>query len=262
MSKKNNLLNQLRYRICELAFYAKEGHVPSSLSILNIIYVLYEKFVDTKLTKKDSPNKEQVILSKGHGCIAQYVVLEEKNILKKKNLNSFGKFYSNFGGHPDSNKIKGIDASTGSLGHGFPFAAGLAYAKKIKKIRSRVYCIIGDGECNEGSIWETCLISSHHKLNNLVCLLDNNGSSKRAINLQDIVGKFRSFGWETLEVNGHSNIDLIKALKKKNKKPLMIVCNTVKGKGINFMEKNQHEWHHKKIELVDLKKIKKILLEI
>jgi len=259
MSKKNNLLNQLRYRICELAFLAKEGHVPSSLSILNIMYVLYNNFVNLELTKKDSPNKENVILSKGHGCIAQYVVLESNKILRSRDLNTFGKFYSSFGGHPDSNKILGIDASTGSLGHGLPFAAGIAYAKKIKKIRSKVYCVIGDGECNEGTIWEAALIANHHKLNNLVCLLDNNLSSKRAVDLNNLERKFHSFEWETVNINGHSNRDLIKALKIKNKKPLIIISNTIKGNGINFMERNQNEWHHKKIEKNDLEKIKKIL---
>jgi|688.fasta_scaffold33079_6 transketolase len=262
MSKKSNILNQLRYRICELAFKAQEGHVPSSLSILNIIYTLYDNFINLKSTKKNSLTKENVILSKGHGCIAQYVVLEEKKLLNKNELNTFGKFHSKFGGHPDSKKILGIDASTGSLGHGFPFAAGIAYAKKIKKIGSKVYCIVGDGECNEGTIWETCLIASHHKLNNLICLLDNNLSSKRAVDLNSLSKKFSSFGWHTVEINGHSNADLIKALNIKNKKPLMIICNTIKGKGIDFMEKNPNEWHHKKIEKADLEKIQKILFNI
>jgi transketolase len=260
MSKKINILNQLRYRICELAFVAQEGHVPSSLSILDIVYVLYNNFVNLESIKKNSLLKENIILSKGHGCMAQYVVLEEKKILKKKELNTFAQFNSKFGGHPDSKKILGIDASTGSLGHGFPFAAGIAYAKKIKKIKSKVYCIIGDGECNEGTIWETSLIASHHKLNNLICLLDNNLSSKRAIDLKNLSKKFSSFGWHTIEINGHSNTELIKAIKTKNKKPLMIICNTIKGNGIDFMEKNPNEWHHKKIEKSDLIKIKEKLL--
>jgi transketolase len=185
--------------------------------------------------------------------------LEEKNIIKKKDLNSFCKYNSRFGGHPDSNKIKSVEASTGSLGHGFPFAAGIAYASKIRKIKNRTIVLIGDGESNEGTIWETCMLAAHHKLNNLVCIVDNNQSTFRSLKMTNLKNKFKSFGWDTKEVDGHNQSLLHKAIKFKSPKPLAIIANTIKGKGLDFMEKNHYEWHHKKIDSELLEEIKKIL---
>jgi len=248
-------LNNLRIRICELAAKGGEGHVPSALSVLDIVWVIYDKFIDLKKVNNSKIDREHFIMSKGHGCLAQYVVLEEKKLVKKKNLDTYLSFNSQFGGHPDHNKIKGVEASTGSLGHGFPIAAGIAYAKKLLKLDSKVFCLVGDGECNEGTIWETCLLASNYKLNNLVCIIDKNLSSDRAIKIDDITKKFKSFNWETIVVDGHNQTLLKKVLKKKMKKPIAIIANTIKGKGIDFMEKSPHEWHHKKISLETLKKI-------
>lgn len=250
-----NNIKYLQYRICQLASDAGEGHVPSALSILDIVWVIYDKFINIKKVKKSLPNREHFILSKGHASLAQYVVLEKKGIIKKK-LDTYLSYNSDFGGHPDSNKVKGIEASTGSLGHGMPIAAGIAYAKKLKKIKSKVYCIVGDGECNEGTIWETCLIASNYKLNNFICIVDKNKSSDRAIKIDDIKKKFLSFNWNVVTVDGHNHKNLIKIFKKKSSKPLAIIANTIKGKGVKFMEHNQHEWHHKKIDNLVLKKIK------
>ena len=249
-----NNIKYLQYRICQLASDSGEGHVPSALSILDIVWVIYDKFININKVKKSFPDREQLILSKGHASLAQYVVLEKKGIIKK--LDTYLSYNSNFGGHPDSNKVQGIEASTGSLGHGMPIAAGIAYAKKLKKIKSKVYCIIGDGECNEGTIWETSLLASNYKLNNLICIVDKNKSTDRAIKIDDIKKKFLSFSWNVAIVDGHSHKNLIKVLKKKTSKPLVIIANTIKGKGVKFMERNQHEWHHKKIDDLVLKKIK------
>lgn len=258
----SNNLNKLIFRICELNYKAKEGHVPSALSILNIVWVIYNKIMNIKLIKKNSENRDYFILSKGHGCLAQYVILEDKNIIKKKELDSFCKYNSKFGGHPDLNKIRGVEASTGSLGHGFPIAAGIAYALKLKKKKNKVYVIIGDGECNEGTIWETCLLASQYKLDNLICIIDKNSSSDRAIKIDDLNKKFLSFNWEVSNCNGHSNNDLKKILSKKTKKPMAIIAHTIKGFGIKFMERNQHEWHHKvldKKKFIEIKKTLKIV---
>ena len=255
----SNKLKKLILRICDLNLRAKEGHVPSALSILNIVWVLYDQIMNLNLIKKNSNDRDYFILSKGHGCLAQYVLLEDKNIIKKKELDSFCKFNSKFGGHPDYKKITGVEASTGSLGHGFPIAAGIAYALKIKKKNNRVYVIVGDGECNEGTIWETCLLASHHKLNNLICIIDKNLSTDRAIKIDDLKKKFLSFGWETHNCNGHSNKELKKILIKKSKKPMVVIAKTIKGFGIKFMEKNQHEWHHKIVGNNEFTKIKKNL---
>jgi len=242
--KKININKKLILRILELSFLAKEGHVPSALSILDIVWVIYNRIIDINLIKKISPKRDFFILSKGHGCLAQYVALERKNIISKKKLNTFCKYKSPFGGHPDSNKIKGIECSTGSLGHGFPFAAGVAYGNKLLNIKSKVIALIGDGECNEGSIWETCMIASHHRLNNLICIIDKNKSTDKALKVDDLKSKFRSFGWHSVNIDGHCHKEIFKAINIKSKKPLAIIANTIKGKGIDFME-NQPEWHHK-----------------
>jgi len=238
------ILNKLIYRIAEVSFKAGEGHVPSALSILDIVWIIYNNFMNINLIKNNSKKRDIFILSKGHGCLAQYVVLEEKKIFSKKILDSFCKYNSKFGGHPDANKIKGVECSTGSLGHGLPFAAGIAYGNKLLKINSKIISIVGDGECNEGSIWESCLIAGHHKLNNLVCIIDKNKSSDRALKIDNLAKKFKSFGWKSIEINGHSHNEIINALSTKSEKPIAIVANTIKGKGIKFMENNP-EWHHK-----------------
>ena len=240
------MTKKLISRIAELSVIGKEGHVPSALSILDIIWVIYNKIININLLKRRSRKRDFFILSKGHGCLAQYVVLEKKGIISKKDLNTFCKYKSNFGGHPDSNKIEGIECSTGSLGHGFPFAAGVAYGNKLLNIKSKVITLVGDGECNEGSIWETCMIASHHKLNNLICIVDKNKSSDRALKIDDLKSKFKSFGWLAVNIDGHSQKEIFKALNIKSRKPLAIIANTIKGKGINFMENNP-EWHHKNL---------------
>ena len=240
------MTKKLISRIAELSVIGKEGHVPSALSILDIVWVIYNKIININLLKRRSRKRDFFILSKGHGCLAQYVVLEKKGIIFKKDLNTFCKYKSNFGGHPDSNKIEGIECSTGSLGHGFPFAAGVAYGNKLLNIKSKVITLVGDGECNEGSIWETCMIASHHKLNNLICIVDKNKSSDRALKIDDLKSKFKSFGWHAINIDGHSQKEIFKALNIKSKKPIAIIANTIKGKGINFMENNP-EWHHKNL---------------
>jgi transketolase len=250
---------KLILRICELNYYAKEGHVPSALSILNIVWTIYNDIIDNKLIKLNSHNRDYFVLSKGHGCLALYAVLENKKIIKGKELDNFCKFKSKFGGHPDHKKILGIEASTGSLGHGFPIASGIAYALKLKKKKSKVYVIIGDGECNEGTIWETCLLAAHHKLNNLTCIIDKNLSTDRALKIDSLRKKFISFGWNAIECDGHNNKLLKKYLNKKSKKPFAIIANTIKGHGIKFMENDQHEWHHKIIDKNKFLEIKNLL---
>ena len=177
-------MKKLILKIIQLAFKGKEGHVPSALSILDLLDALYKKFIS-----KSKFNK--FVLSKGHGSLALYVILEKYKIINK--INNFCSFSSNFGGHPDKNKIRGVESSTGSLGHGFPFACGMALGKKVKKEKGKVFVLIGDGECNEGSIWETCLLANHHKLDNLICIVDHNKSTNRALIVDDLEKKFISF---------------------------------------------------------------------
>lgn len=219
---------KLRNRILEVALRDGMGHIPSALSILDIIWVLYDKV----MTKDD-----QFILSKGHGCMALYAVLEEKGLLD---------WSEKLWGHPKRGGA--ILASTGSLGHGLPMAVGLALAKKIKGEPGRVFCLIGDGECNEGTVWESALVAVHHQLP-LTVIVDDNGSSTRALNLHHKEGgiseKFRVFGCGGVAIDGHNEQGIIFGTKYCKFPPSVIVASTIKGNGVPFMQ--EPAWHNKKI---------------
>lgn len=229
-----NTRKLLVQRIVDISFSNKEGHIGSSLSVLDILYSIYSNFT----------NDDQFILSKGHASLGFYVILEYFNLLHDK-LDNFCKFDSKLGGHPYCYANSAVSCATGSLGHGFPFAAGLAMAKKIKQSPGKVYCLIGDGESNEGTIWETAMLASHHQLNNLFCIMDHNHSGDRALNVDDIVKKFQSFGWYCQWVDGHDPQKLINSLSiVAQSQPCFILANTIKGYGIPMMHNNP-EWHHK-----------------
>jgi transketolase len=243
MNYKNDI-TWMKSRILEASFSSREGHIPSAFSILDIIWILHTRILRLYLS---SGQKEQnkFVLSKGHGCLALYATLERLELLPSGTLQTFCKFDSIIGGHPDSNKVPGVLASTGSLGHGLPFAVGLALANKIRGINSKIYCLVGDGECNEGSIWESALLAAHSKLDNLVCIVDDNDSSTRALNLGSIKNKFQAFGWVVFEIDGHNHEQIEDALKSgKEGQPSAIVAKTIKGFGVKRMEQNP-AWHHK-----------------
>jgi len=240
------IIGRLKEKILRMSFKAKEGHIPSAFSILDILWVLYDKILKPE---------DGFILSKGHGCLALYVVLAEKGIIPKEELDTFCEYDSNLGGHPDSNKVNGVLASTGSLGHGLPMAVGMAMAKKIKGEPGKVYCLVGDGECNEGTIWESAMIAVHHELSNLVCIIDNNYSSDRALDMGNLLGKFRSFGWLVQDVNGHDHISLERDLDyyshTEGHQPMILIAYTIKGKGVKRMQ-NDPAWHHRTPTEVEL----------
>ncbi len=231
--------------IIEMTEKTGEGHIPSAFSILDILWVLYDRVLDITPEKMKDPAHNRFILSKGHSALGLYAILAEKGFIKKETLKDFGTFESALGGHPDRTKIPGVEASTGSLGHGFPMAVGLALGARIKKNSSKVYTVIGDGECNEGTIWESALLASHHKLANLYCIVDYNHSGDRALKLGDLRQKFESFGWHALTINGHDQEEIYRALTQESvDKPIAIIAETVKGYGSKTME-NNHAWHHK-----------------
>jgi transketolase len=219
-------------RIIDISHISKEGHIASSLSVLDILFVYYESFHP----------RNKLILSKGHASLGLYAVLEHFNLLRY-NLDEFCQFKSKLGGHP-SDKIRGVIASTGSLGHGLPIGIGIALGNRIQNIEGNVYVIIGDGEANEGTIWESALLASHHKLNNLFCILDYNRSNDRALKIDNVMDRFRSFNWDCYEINGHKHKDIKSALEIQSEYPVFILSNTIKGKGVELMENNP-EWHHK-----------------
>lgn len=238
-------MKQLIQKIVDIATLKKEGHIPSSLSILDIMYVLYDKILDVNNIKENKIDRDRFILSKGHASLGLYIILDHFKLLED-NIDTFCDFDSKLGGHP-TDKIKNIESSTGSLGHGLPMAVGLALAYKIKKYKSKIYILVGDGEANEGTIWESALLASHHKLNNLCCIIDFNHSTDRAVELGNLKNKFEAFDWNVIEIDGHNQKEIYDALSRhhhNNNKPICIIANTIKGKGISIME-NNHEWHHK-----------------
>jgi transketolase len=252
-------LKELKKNIVLAVHKAGEGHIPSAFSVLDIIWVLYDSILKIDPKKPKSKNRDYFILSKGHASLALYAVLAKKGFFPESELKKYCEFTSKLGGHPDRNKIPGVEVSTGSLGHGLPMAVGIAIGLKIKKMPNMVYALIGDGECNEGSIWESLLLAKEHKLTNLYCIVDDNRSSDRALNLGDIERKFKSFGWDSKTIDGHSHREIKKVMKtRKLTAPTVIIARTIKGKGISIMENNP-EWHHK---TPNHEEIAKIIAEI
>jgi len=240
-----NRIREIKKSIIEASFLSGEGHIPSAFSILDILIVLYDKILKINPKNPTDPKRDRFVLSKGHGSLGLYSILADKGFFPKEYLKSFGQFKSILGGHPDSLKIPGVEVSTGSLGHGFPTAVGMALGLKINKNNANVYTIIGDGESNEGTVWESALLASHHKLDNLICIIDHNHSTDRALSVGDIAVKFKAFDWVAVTINGHDQKEILKAIKTPHKgKPLAIVAETTKGFGSKIMENNP-AWHHK-----------------
>lgn len=239
-------VKELKKYILKASYETKEGHVPSSFSILDILYVLYHQVLKVDAAEPCKRDRDYCIVSKGHAAAGQYAVLADMGFFPMKELLTFGMHNSRLGGHPDWNKVPGVEASTGSLGHGMPMAVGLAMACRIKQSSQKVYCIVGDGEMNEGSVWEGIIIAGERKLENLICILDFNHSLDRCIGWGNMEDKFRCFGWEALCIDGHDHRALHDAFTRKpNGKPLAIIANTVKGKGCKTMEQNPFAWHHR-----------------
>jgi len=245
------ILKSMRVDILEASSKSQEGHVPSAFSVLEIIYSVY-----LGSWNRDKSLELDFILSKGHASLALYATLEKAEYIGPEWKANFAQFESDFGGHPDMNKINGVSASTGSLGHGLPIALGKAFAYRILNKNKKIYCLVGDGELNEGSIWESLLLASHHKMYELVIIVDFNHSTDRALTIGDVRNKFEAFGYETFEVDGNNleELDAILAISKANR-PTAIIANTIKGFGLKTMENNP-AWHHlspKAEQLNDLK---------
>jgi len=241
----NPCLKKMKRQIVKAAHSAREGHVASAFSILDIMWVLYDRVMKIDPSRPNDLRSDRFILSKGHASLALYAVLAEKGFFPSDNFYTFCKYNSILGGHPDCRKVPGVEASTGSLGHGFPIALGVALGSKIRHFENRIFCLIGDGECNEGTIWESALLAAHHQLSNLCCIVDYNHSTDRALDLGDLAGKFKSFGWDVLTISGHDHEEIFRALNHRpNNQPLVIVAETIKGRGVKRME-NQPAWHHR-----------------
>ena len=243
---------EVRKDIIEAVYSAKSGHPGGSLSIADILTVLYFNQMNIDEEKPDDPNRDRLVLSKGHACTALYSVLAEKGYFDKEDLKTFRKLGSPLQGHPDMNKVPGIDMTTGSLGQGLSASVGMAIASKMNKAGCKIYCILGDGEIEEGQIWEAAMSASKYKLDNLCVILDNNnlqidGEIEKVGGMNNITEKFLSFGFNVVNINGHNIdeiIDAITTAKQTKGKPTIIIAKTIKGKGVSFME-NKAEWHGK-----------------
>ena len=237
----------LRINILNMITKSGEGHIPSSFSIVDIINFIYKNILDINKIKTKSKNRDYFILSKGHGCAALYVVLNKFKIINEKHIKEYSTNSSLLGGHPDCTKTPGIEASTGSLGHGFPTAVGLALGLKIKKQKNKVYVLLGDGECQEGTIWESANIACNRNLNNLIAIVDWNKSANQLMPKDNLVLKWKSFGWKVIVTNGHSDLKLktaFKAAMKNQLKPVVILAHCIKGKSIKLIE-GHGNWHNK-----------------
>ena len=243
---------EVRKDIIEAVYSAKSGHPGGSLSIADILTVLYFNHMNIDEKKPDDPNRDRLVLSKGHACTALYSVLAEKGYFDKEDLKTFRKLGSPLQGHPDMNKVPGIDMTSGSLGQGLSASVGMAIASKMNKAGCKIYCILGDGEIEEGQIWEAAMSASKYKLDNLCVILDNNnlqidGEIEKVGGMNNITEKFLSFGFNVVNINGHNIdeiIDAITTAKQTKGKPTIIIAKTIKGKGVSFME-NKAEWHGK-----------------
>ena len=238
----------LRLKIAEIIYNAEEGHIPSAYSIIDILEVLYGKFLKYDATTPSWEDRDYFILSKGHGCAALWVILEKHGFITEYDLNNKGKDTAILAGHPDAIKVPGVEASTGSLGHGIATALGLALGLRIRKKHNRVITLIGDGECNEGTVWECALVAANLKLGNLCIIIDYNGSAEQVLPVPNAKQKWEAFGWEAYEIDGHSEEQIESTLKKLvfelNGKPKVIIANTLKGKGVSFVE-GHGVWHSK-----------------
>lgn len=228
------------------------GHVGSSLSLIEIMRVLYDDILVYRPGEPDWSDRDRSILSKGHGCLALYVLLADKGFFPLDELDRFCRRTSILGGHPEAGKVPGVEASTGALGHGLPIGVGRAIALRHHKRSSRVFVTMGDGEIDEGSVWEAALSANKHQLSNLTALIDYNkiqsaGRTSEILDLEPLADKWRSFGFAVAEVDGHDVNALRRVLKRvplDTRKPTAIICHTIKGKGIPFAE-DDPEWHHK-----------------
>lgn len=242
---------EIRKYSLKMVHSSRASHIGSALSIVDILAVLYHEIMAVYPNNDKNKNRDYFVLSKGHACVSVYAALGLKGFFGLDQLNTYGLDGSSFMNHI-SHKVPGVEFSTGSLGHGLPFSTGIALGKKIKNQRNKVFVVLGDGELDEGSNWEALLFASHYKLDNLIIIIDYNKlqsltTVENTINLEPLIDKFESFGCFTTDVDGHDHTELIntlnKAIDNNDGRPSVIIANTVKGKGVSFME-NKVKWHY------------------
>ena len=229
---------------------ANTSHIGSILSVTDLIAVLYSDIMNYDPKNPDWDERDRFILSKGHGGAALYSALSQCGFYSRDELKSYCKNGSKFSGHVSSFGVNGVEVSTGSLGHGLSIGAGMALAGKLDNKKFNVFVILGDGECNEGSIWESVMFSNQQKLDNLICIVDFNklqGLGRDVLSIDPLHTKWESFGWNVKVIDGHNHDEIRESvnyfINNKNSKPSVIIANTIKGKGVSFME-DKLEWHY------------------
>lgn len=244
---------EIRMKSLELISKGKTGHPGGSLSESDIIAALYYSILKIDPARPDWDERDRFVLSKGHGCPPLYVVLAMKQYYEWEELiRTYGQLHSRFQGHPDMKKTPGVDMTAGSLGQGLSVAVGMAKAAKDDGKTHRVYCMVGDGECQEGQIWEAAMAAAQFRLDNLCCIVDYNkvqakGPTHAIMNIDPLADKWRSFGWDVIEIDGHNMEKILDAFYEAKYlhyfgRPVVIIAHTVKGKGVGYME-NTSEWH-------------------
>lgn len=252
LEELKNASRKIRFRTIRNSYVSSTPHLGSCLSCIDILVYIYWRLLNINSSKPNSPERDRFILSKGHAAPAIFQILAERGFFDRTELESYGQDGSLFGEHPPTPEhLPGIEAATGSLGHGLPMGVGMALASKISKIEYKVYVVVGDGECNEGSIWEAAMLASANDLNNLIVFVDYNkwqatGRSNEIMALESLSGKWRAFGWDVFEINGHdfNAFEDLFAQPGTNVKPMVFVCHTIKGCGVEFME-DDNNWHYR-----------------
>lgn len=249
-----DLCKKNRCNIIKMIYCARSGHPGGGLSSVDILTVLYEKIMKNFPKWNKSPNhdeRDRFVLSKGHASAALYAVLAQRGYFSESELMTFRQLHSRLQGHPSNRILPGIEVSTGSLGQGLSMANGIAMALKLDKNPAHVFALLGDGELQEGNVWEAFMSAPHHKLNNLTAIIDRNhlqidGTTEMVKNIEPLADKLKAFNWEVNVIDGHDVEEIYETLEnsKKSDKPTAIIANTVKGKGISFME-NNCGWHGK-----------------
>ncbi len=252
IEKLSEIAKSIRRGIIEEVYNAMSGHPGGSLSIADILTVLYFNELNIDPKNPTWEDRDRFVLSKGHCSPALYSTLAHRGYFDIEYLKTFRNINSNLQGHPDMNKVPGVDMTTGSLGQGLSCANGMAIAGKLNNKKYRVYCLLGDGEIEEGQVWEAAMAANKYKLDNLCVIIDNNnlqidGKIEEVMSSYPIDEKFKSFGFEVITIDGHNLKEIIEAFEKARQikgKPTCIIAKTIKGKGVSFME-NQVGWHGK-----------------
>ena len=244
------LARVFRQDVLKMVMSSREGHLGGAFSCMEILTTLYFNIMNIDPLRPDWKDRDRFIMSKGHACFAQYAVLARRGFFPVDLLETLKQKETIFGGHPDRDKVPGVEVSTGSLGHGLPIGAGMALASKRDGNPGRVFVLLGDGECQEGSVWEAAMFASANHLDNLIAIVDANsmqaiGRIGDIISMEPFAGKWEAFGWGACEVDGHDFgelLDKLTGIPVRPKAPTVIVARTVKGKGVSYME-NEAMWH-------------------